>query len=217
VERLSLGVEKRENLGKGGARSLRRSGVIPGILYRSGTSMPVQISKKELSQFISRTSGEQVLVNLNFSDELKQAIIKDYQFDPATGSLLHVDFQEISATEELKVMVHIVTTGEAIGVKRDNGVLQFGIRDVEIECLPDKIPGHIEVDVFNLGKGQSIHVRDLKLGEGIRILTDPDEVIVTVTAIKEEVAPAPEAVAEIAEPEVIKKGKKTEEEAESSS
>jgi large subunit ribosomal protein L25 len=179
--------------------------------------MPVQISKKELSQFISRTSGEQVLVNLNFSDELKQAIIKDYQFDPATGSLLHVDFQEISATEELKVMVHIVTTGEAIGVKRDNGVLQFGIRDVEIECLPDKIPGHIEVDVSNLGKGQSIHVRDLKLGEGIRILTDPDEVIVTVTAIKEEVAPAPEAVAEIAEPEVIKKGKKTEEEAESSS
>jgi large subunit ribosomal protein L25 len=143
------------------------------------------------------------------------AIVKDCQKDPIMGDLLHVDFQEISATEEIEISVHIITTGESIGVKRDKGILQFGIREIEIECLPDKIPGHVTVDVSNLLIGQTIHVSDLKLGEGIRVITDPGELIVAVTTIKEEVVAAPEvAVVEVAEPEVIKKGKKPEEGAE---
>lgn len=210
MERVTLNVERREKTGKGGARSLRRSGVIPAILYRGGNSVPVQLSGKELSQFISRTAGEQVIVNLQFPDGTKQAILKDYQVDPVMGNLLHVDFQEISATEAIRVMVHVVIKGEAIGVKRDKGVLQHGLREIEIECLPDKIPGHIDVDVTNLGLGQSVHVRDLKLGEGIRVITDGDEVLATVTAVKEEAA-APAVAAETVEPEVIKKGKKEEE------
>jgi len=211
MERVTLGVEKREKSGKGGARSLRRSGVIPAILYKGGNSLPVQLSGKELSQFISKTAGEQVIVNLQFSDDTRQAIVKDYQIDPVMGNLLHVDFQEISATEAIRVMVHVVIKGEAIGVKRDKGILQHGLREIEIECLPDKIPGHVDVDVTNLGLGQSIHVSDLKLGEGIKVLTDPDEVLTTVIAVKEEVA-APAAVpTETVEPEVIKKGKKEEE------
>jgi large subunit ribosomal protein L25 len=211
MERVTLGVEKREKSGKGGARSLRRSGVIPAILYKGGNSLPVQLSGKELSQFISKTAGGQVIVNLKFPDDTKQAIVKDYQVDPVMGNLLHVDFQEISATEAIRVMVHVVIKGEAIGVKRDKGILQHGLREIEIECLPDKIPGHVDVDVTNMGLGQSIHVSDLKLGEGIKVLTDPDEVLATVIAVKEEVA-APAAVpAETVEPEVIKKGKKEEE------
>jgi large subunit ribosomal protein L25 len=211
MERVTLGVEKREKSGKGGARSLRRSGIIPAILYKGGNSLPVQLSGKELSRFISKTAGEQVIVNLQFPDDTKQAIVKDYQIDPVMGNLLHVDFQEISATEAIRVMVHVVIKGEAIGVKRDKGVLQHGLREIEIECLPDKIPGHIDVDVTNIGLGQSIHVSDLKLAEGIKVLTDPDEVLATVIAVKEEVA-APAAVsAETVEPEVIKKGKKEEE------
>jgi large subunit ribosomal protein L25 len=211
MERVTLGVEKREKSGKGGARSLRRSGIIPAILYKSGNSLPVQLSGKELSKFISKTAGEQVIVNLQFPDDTKQAIVKDYQIDPVMGNLLHVDFQEISATEAIRVTVHVVIKGEAIGVKRDKGILQYGLREIEIECLPDKIPGHIDVDVTNLGLGQSVHVRDLKLGEGIKVLTDPDEVLVTVTAVKEEVAAPVAAPAETVEPEVIKKGKKEEE------
>jgi large subunit ribosomal protein L25 len=212
MERFSLNVAKREATGKGGARSLRRSGYTPAIVYRGGASLPVQIAAKELSQFINKTAGEQVLVNLDLPEGSKQAIVKDYQVDPLLGELLHVDFQEISATEEIEIAVHIVTTGEAIGVKRDKGILQYGIREIEIECLPDKIPGHVTVDVSNLLIGQTIHVSDLKLGEGIRVITDPGKMIVTVTAIKEEVVVAPEAVAvEVVEPEVIKKGKKTEE------
>ncbi len=212
MERFSLNVAKREARGKGGARSLRRSGYTPAIVYRGGASLPVQIAAKELSQFINKTAGEQVLVNLDLPEGQKQAIVKDYQVDPLLGELLHVDFQEISATEEIEIAVHIVTTGEAIGVKRDKGILQYGIREIEIECLPDKIPGHVTVDVSNLLIGQTIHVSDLKLEEGIRVITDPGKMIVTVTAIKEEVVVEPEAVAvEVVEPEVIKKGKKTEE------
>lgn len=211
MQSLTLSAQKRNEVGKGVARGLRRKGFIPAVIYKGGSSMPIQLPAKEFLHFISKTAGEQVVVNLDFSDETRQALLKDYQVDPIMGKLLHADFQEISATESIRVMVHIVISGEAIGVKRDNGILQYGLRDVEIECLPNNIPGHIGVDVSNMGIGQSIHVSDLKLGEGIRVLTDPDELIVTVTALKgEAVAAAVEAVPEAAEPEIIKKGKKTE-------
>ncbi|MBF0329832.1 MAG: 50S ribosomal protein L25 [Nitrospirae bacterium] len=213
MERVTLSVEKRERKGKGGARSLRRESIIPAVVYRGGGSTPIQLGAKELARFISRTAGEQVIVNLKSSDDTKMAVVKDYQVDPVEGNLLHVDFQEILATEKIKVMVHVVITGEAIGVKRDKGIIQHGLREIEIECLPDKIPGHIKIDVSSLTIGKSVHVSDLKLDEGIRILTDSDEMLATVIALKEEVVAAPaEGVAEAAEPEVVKKGKKTEEE-----
>ncbi|HWR59161.1 MAG TPA: 50S ribosomal protein L25 [Thermodesulfovibrionales bacterium] len=214
MERITLRAEKREKSGKGVARSLRRAGIVPAVLYRGGGSTPITINKKELAGFIHHTAGEQVMVNIQFADgENRLALMKDYQVDPLKGELLHTDFFEVSLTEELKVTVYITTSGEPIGVKRDGGILQHGIRDIEIQCLPDKVPGHIEVDVSGLETGKSIHVRDLSLGEGVKILTDAGELIATVvTPIVEEVAaPVAEAPAEAAEPEVIKKGKKEEE------
>jgi large subunit ribosomal protein L25 len=221
--KLNLTVEKRDTRGKGAARELRRSGFTPGVVYRAGDSLPVRIAAKELAKFVNKTAGEQVLVSLDLADGSRQAILKEYQKDPLTGELLHVDFQEILATEEIEISVHIITTGECIGVKRDKGMLQYGIREIDIKCLPDKIPGHIKVDVTDLTLGKTIHVRDLSLGEGITVLTDPGKMIVGVIAVKEEVVVAPEAAAAEtaeaaaaapAEPEVIKKGKKAEEEAE---
>ncbi len=213
MERVVLNVEKRDRLGKGGARTLRAGGFIPAVVYKGGNSLPVQLPGKELSYYISKTGGEQVIVNLKFKDDTKQAILKEYQVDPLSGKLLHVDFQEISATEVIKVTVHVIIRGEAIGVKRDKGVLQYGIREVEIECLPDKIPGHFDIDVSELVIGRALHVKDIIPGEGIRIITDPGEVLASVIGIKEEVvAPEVVATAETVEPEVIKKGKKVEEE-----
>ena len=212
MERVTLSVEKRGRTGKGGARTLRAVGAIPAVVYKGGSSLPVQLSGKELSYFISKTAGEQVIVNLKFSDDTRQAILKEYQVDPVSGKLLHADFQEISASEVIKVVVHVVLHGEAIGVKRDKGVLQYGLREIEIECLPDKIPGHFVLDVSNLVIGHALHVRDIKPEEGIRILTDPNEVLASVIGIKEEVVVAEAAPVEVAEPEVIKKGKKIEEE-----
>lgn len=210
MENITLKAEKRDKTGKGVARSLRREGMIPSVLYRAGHSLPIKMNRKELASFISSTAGEQVMVSLEFPDgEKRLALLKDYQVDPVKGELLHSDFFEVLLTEKVRVTVAVSTTGEPVGVKRDGGILQHGVREIEIECLPDKIPGHITVDVSGLEFGKSIHVSDLVLGEGIKVLTDPDEVIATVTAVVEEEAVA--AAPEVAEPEVIKKGKKEEE------
>jgi large subunit ribosomal protein L25 len=213
LERITINAEKRQETGKGAARSLRRQDVIPAILYRAGGSLPIKIPRKEFIQFINTTAGEQVMLNLKFTDgEHRLALVKEYHIDPVKRELLHADFFEVSLTEEVRVSVHITTSGEPIGVKRDSGILQHLLREIEIECLPDKIPGHITLDISGLEIGQSLHVSDLNLEEGIKIFADPEEVIVNIIApVVEEVAPV-EAAPEISEPEVIKKGKKEEEE-----
>lgn len=215
MERVSITAEKREEHGKGVARSLRRAGMVPAVVYRGGESQLIKLSKRDLTRLINSVGGEQVMVDLQFADgEKKLALLKDYQKDPIRGELLHSDFFEVSLTEEVRITVHVATLGEPIGVKRDAGILQHTLREIEIECLPDKIPGKIEIDISKLEIGQSIHVRDLRFEEGVKVLTDPGDVIVTVIApIAEEVAPvAVEAApAEAAEPEVVKKGKKEEE------
>jgi len=214
MERVTLNVEKREEVGKGAARALRRKNMIPGVIYRGGDSLPVKFPASELLQFVNTAGGEQVIANLYFPDgSNKLALMKEYQLDPTKGALLHADFFEVSLTEEVRITIHTSIVGEPIGVKKDGGIMQYLLREIEIECLPDRIPGHIEIDVSGLEIGQSIHVGDLRLGEGVKVLNDPDEVIVNVIAPEvEEVAPAEVAVApEVIEPEVIKKGKKEEE------
>lgn len=220
MERVTLNVEKRDKAGKGIARVLRRQGMIPAIIYRGGGSLPIAISKKAMAEFIDSTAGEHTVVNLKFSDgDRKLAILKEYQTDPLKGDILHTDFFEISLTERVTVNVRIVTHGEPIGVKRDGGILQHVLREIEIKCLPDKIPGHLEADISKLEIGQYIHVKDIQVGEGIEVITTPDEIIVNVVAPaveKEPEAPAEGIVAaaapETVEPEVIKKGKKEEKE-----
>ena len=212
MERLSINAEKREVQGKGSARSLRREDMIPAVLYREGKAQSIKLARKELAKLINTISGEQVIVDLHFAGgEKKLALLKDYQLDPVSRELLHTDFFEVSLTEAIRVSVHVVTVGEPIGVKRDAGILQYALREVEIQCLPDKIPGKIEFDISKLELGQSVHVSDLKFEEGIKVLTDPGDVLVTVLAPAAEAAPVAEAAAVAAvEPEVAKKGKKEE-------
>jgi large subunit ribosomal protein L25 len=217
MERLSIVAEKREEQGKGVARTLRRDGMVPAVLYRGGDSQSIKLVKKDLAKLINSMSGEQVMVDLEFKDGGKKlALLKDYQVDPIRGELLHTDFFEVSLTEEVRIPIHVTTIGEPVGVRRDGGILQHTLREVLIECLPDKIPGKIVVDISTLEVGQSMHVNDLSFEEGIKVLNDPHDVIVTVVAAVVEAAPvAAEAVAEVAaapaEPEVVKKGKKEEE------
>jgi len=213
MERISIQAEKREGAGKGIARTLRREGKVPAVLYRAGKAQSIQLSRKELSKLINKVAGEQVMVDLQFADgEKKLALLKNFQVDPIRSELLHTDFFEVSLTETVRITVHVTTKGEPIGVKRDGGILQHPIREIMIECLPDNIPGKIEVDISKLEVGQSLHVSDLKVEEGIKILTDPHEVIVNVVESAVEVAPVAEVAAPVtAEPEVIKKGKKEEE------
>jgi large subunit ribosomal protein L25 len=214
MEKISIQAEKREGRGKGAARSLRRAGKVPATLYRAGQAQSIQLSRKELSKLINSVAGEQVMVDLQFADgDKKLALLKDFQVDPIGSELLHTDFFEVSLTETVKITVHVATHGEPVGVKRDAGLLQHPTREILIECLPGKIPGKIDIDISKLEIGQSVHVSDLKLEEGIKILTDPHEVIVNIVApVVEVAAPAEEVVVTAAaEPELIKKGKKEEE------
>ncbi len=216
MERNTIVAEKRMEHGKGAARSLRRNDMVPAVLYREGKAESIKLPRKELTQIINTMSGEQAMVDLQFADgEKKLALLKDYQVDPIKGELLHTDFFEVSLTEEVRVTVHVKAQGEPVGVKRDGGILQHILREIEIECLPDRIPDVIKVDISKLEIGQSVHVSDLQFAEGIEVLTDAADVVLSVIApVVEEAAPAEEVVAETAEPEVIKKGKKEEEAAE---
>ncbi len=211
MEKFVLNALKRQKTGKGAARQLRNQGFIPCIIYKGGHSVPIQIGSKEIQPFMNIATKEKLFVTLKLEDSEKQAILQDYQVDPVTGRLLHVDFMEVSATEKIRVTVPIILIGEPIGVKQDKGILQHGISEIEIEAIPEKIPGHIEVDVSKLEVGDSIHVRDIKFEAGIKIISDLDDVIATVTVEAEEgeILPSTE---EIVEPEVIKKGKKAKEE-----
>jgi large subunit ribosomal protein L25 len=215
MEQITLNVKERDTTGKGAARSLRRAESIPAVIYRGGDASSLTIDRKEILTFIKNTSGEQVVVNLTYPDaSTKLAIMKTYQVDPVRGELLHADFFEVSMAEKIKVNVHVTTVGEPVGVKRDKGVLQHGIREVEVQCLPGDIPGHLDLDITELALGQSMHVSDIAVPSGITILAEPGEMIVSVVApaVVEEEAPAEEAEEEEeAAPEVAKKGKKEEE------
>ena len=217
MERISIAAEKREKSGKGVARSLRRDGKVPAVLYREGKAQSIQLGRKELVKLVNAATAEQIMFELQFADgERKLALLKDFQVDPIRSELLHTDFFEVSLTEKVKVTIHVTTTGEPIGVKRDGGMMQHTLREVEVECLPDNIPGKIRLDISKLEIGQSIHVSDLTFGEGVKVISDPHEVIVTVVTAVVEAAPVAEAAVEAApaEPEVVKKGKKEEEGAE---
>jgi large subunit ribosomal protein L25 len=192
---------------------MRRAGNIPAVVYRENKATPLMLDAKELYKFIRDTSGDQVLVNLKFDGDVKLALLKEFQMDPVAGDLLHADFFEVSMQEKVRVAVHVTTVGEPIGVKKDKGILQYGLREIDVECLPGDIPGHVEMDISGLEIGSSLHVMDADLPRSVTLLTDPEEMLVTVMApkLEEEVVAEEEAVEEGAEPEVMEKGKKEEE------
>jgi large subunit ribosomal protein L25 len=214
MERQTLVAEKREDTGKGVARSMRRAGSTPAVIYRENKAISLKLNSKELQKFVRDTSGDQVLVNIKLDGGEKVALLKDYQTDPLSGELLHADFFEVSLKEKVKVAVHITLVGEPIGVKRDKGIIQHGVREIEVECLPTDIPGSLELDMSELEIGSSLHVMDIDLPRGVALTSDPDDVVVTVIApkVEEEVVEEEEVLEEGAEPEVAEKGKKEGEE-----
>jgi large subunit ribosomal protein L25 len=219
MKKILFKAEKRTEIGKGAARRLRRLNMLPAVIYSDGKSIPIKVQKKEIVKLITSGIGEHALITIELSDDnVKKSkhsvLIKDYQIDPVTDDLLHVDFMEVSLKEKIKVTVPIAIIKEPVGIKK-GGILQYHVREVEVECLPTQIPDKIEVDASSVEIGHSLHVSDLKAAEGIKILTDPHEVILSVSApIVEEVAPAaPPAEEEVVEPELVKaKGKEEGEE-----
>jgi large subunit ribosomal protein L25 len=212
--------KNRDSRGKNAARRIRREGLIPAIVYGGNSeNVAVAVDPKALWRVLRSESGRNTILRIDMGDKgAANAILKSWQVDPVRENFLHADFYRIAMDVAIRVNVPIAIRGEARGVKVDGGVLELILREVAVECLPGDIPERIEVEVSDLGINEAVRVSELPINAKVKITQDPDQVVVHVVAVKEEVAPAPgvaapvEAEAAPAEPEVLKKGKKEEEE-----
>jgi large subunit ribosomal protein L25 len=209
---VSLEVSRREGKGKGVARKLRASGKIPAVVY-GGHRDPVaiEVDRKSVSELVQKSEHgvrSIFLLKMSGTDQQRHAMIKDIQIDPISRRMTHIDFVRVLMDEVVRVNVPVHINGTAIGVK-EGGLLDFQVRELHVECLPNAIPDTIEVDVTNLGHHEYLRVSDLQAPQGVKILDDPDRVVVGVTHAKAEAVAevTEEAAAATAEPEVIKKGK----------
>ena len=202
----------RQGGGKNDARRLRKTGMIPAVVYGAGDSQPVSVDPKQMNRILHSESGHNSIFDLSLDGQSAKVMIVDWQYEPIKGALLHVDLKRIAMDKVLQVSVPIVLKGEAPGVKVQGGILEQILREVEIECLPADIPGHIDADVSQLMFGQVIRISDLPHSDKVKFVTDEGQPVAHVVAVKEVVEAAPaeaavEGAAAPAEPEVIKKGK----------
>ena len=208
-----LKAERRTDFKKSISNQMRKAGFIPGIYYSFGEE-PISIKVNELALRPLVFTSESNLVSLQIEGENnpKSCILKDTQFEPISGRITHFDLIGLKEGEKITLEVSLILKGSAIGVK-EGGIVQHNLHKLEIECLPQNIPPHIDVDISSLAIGDSIKVSDIKV-EGIEILNDQNASIVSVVPpVIEEVKPEEAAIAEgeaPAEPEVISKGKKEE-------
>lgn len=202
---VELKAKARTETGKGGARRTRREGSFPAVLYGEGEEpQAISIDNKDFYPVIRTAAGENVILDLTIEGAEKgscKAIIRDIQYHPVGRNILHADFQHISMTKKITVNVPIEIVGEAVGVKVDGGILDFILREVEVECLPVNIPDAIKLDVSALEIGDSLQVSDLSV-EDARIVEDPGATVITIGAptVVEEVKPAAAAEGEEEKP-----------------
>jgi large subunit ribosomal protein L25 len=223
----TLNVEKRETRGKNEARRLRASGRIPAVVYgtEKNTATAIAVDPKMLLRILHSDSGVNTLIGLEGADIGKggKVLVKDFQLDPIDHKLLHADFYAIAMDKLLTVTVPVVIKGEPKGVKQQGGIVDFVSREIEVECLPADIPQHIDIDVTELMLHQGVRVRDLPKDGKWQAVSEQDLMIVHVVPPKAEEVATPDAAAAAAapgaaaEPEVIKKGKKDEDEGDAKS
>ncbi len=214
MSEISINAKKRILSTKGAVNKLRRNGEVPGIFYSKGGE-PIPISVLELSLNPLVYTSETHIVNLEIeNDETKKSILKNIQFDPVTDKIVHFDFLGISLDQKIEIEVPISVEGQAKGIK-EGGILQQSMHKLRVSCLPGDIPEHITINVAALGVGDSVHVKDLSL-PNVEILHNDDVLIVSVVMPRAQVETTTTAIEgaseEKMEPEVISKGKQTEEE-----
>jgi len=212
---VTLEVERRETTGKEVAKKLRREGRVPAVVYGAHREpVAITVDRKAVSELIQK--GEHgirsvFLLKMSGTDQQRHAMIKEVTIDPISRKMMHIDFVRVLMDEKVRVTIPVHPNGTAIGVK-EGGLLDWQVREIHIECLPNAIPDSIEVDVSALGVHDYLRVKDLTVGEGVKVLDDPERVVVGVTVARAEVVAEPAAgdvaaAASTAEPEVIKKGK----------
>jgi len=206
MSKVVLQAKNRQKSGSPESRRIRRGGRIPAVIYgRSGKSVSIDL---DASEFIKGTKGisESTIVKVEVDGQSYEAFVKDTQRNIVDGNILHIDFYEVESGIALRAKVSLHLHGNPVGV-REGGMLENPLHEIEIECLPKDLPERIDIDIAGLKANQSLHVRDIPLGEGVKLLSNPDQVVALVKFAKAEaaVAAAPEAVAAAAAPAADKK------------
>jgi large subunit ribosomal protein L25 len=215
---ITLSATMREARGKNEARRLRAAGLVPAVVYGSGQpSLAISVDPRQVVRILHSGSGHNTIFEVRIEGgETTPVMLVDWQFDPAKDYLLHADLKRIDLTKRLRISVPVLTEGEPVGVKTQGGLLEVVNREVEIECLPDDIPEHFTVNVAELSVGEARRASDIPLSGSMKLVSHSDAVIAHVVVLRAEAEAAPAAAVEgeapAAEPEVIKKGKKEEEE-----
>lgn len=207
----SLTATARATSGKGAARSLRREGSVPAVIYgHAREAQSLAVPSRDLEKLLGTIAAGSTVVELAIDGKTSRTLIREIQRHPFKRHVLHVDFQELVAGEKITVSIPLVLHGVPEGVRLGGGILEQMLREVEVEVDPANIPNHIDVDVSHLAVGHSVHVRELNIPAGVTVLADEDAPVALVqisrAAIEAEPAAAEEGAA-VAEPELIRQKK----------
>lgn len=209
-----LSASARKGIGKGAARSLRRDGRLPAIIYgHAREPLSLSVPEREFERLLERVAAENTVIELSIDGTMSRTLIREIQRHPVKRNVLHVDFQELVAGERVVVRIRIVLQGIPEGVRNSGGILSQILQELECRVDPLNMPSSIVVDVTNIAIGHSVHVSEISIPEGVEVLDEPEATIAIVAAPKvEEEAPAAGAEPEVAaEPELIRKPKEGEE------
>ncbi len=213
MEEIILDAELRQDVGKNKAKGLRQEGFVPAVVYKQGKDAEaIKLVNADLIRLLHQHRLENAVINLKIKNDKRQksrlCLVKEIQYDPIRGNIIHLDFNEVSLTKAIKVNVPIAVKGEPVGVKQEGGSLEQILWEVEVECLPTDIPKEIEVDVSPLKIGDAIHIKDIKFPSGLKVLNEPEAIVLHVVApMKEEIPVEAVEGEEKQEPEVIKEKK----------
>ena len=181
MKEIPMTATRRDKIGKGVARRTRAAGQIPGVVYGPEIEpMPVAVEEREFRAAMKSADASTIL-NLNVNGKENKVLVRQVQRHPVTSKVIHVDFHAISMNKPINVQIPIHFVGTPVGVKTDGGIMQTTLREIEISCLPKDIPDHFEIDVSELGIGESIHVSNLSIPEA-EILTVARRTVVTIAA-----------------------------------
>ncbi len=194
----ALTAHTRKRSGSGALNSLRREGLIPGVVYgKTESSFNVRLNRREVENVLYKSASEQILVNLTIEDlgQTKLALIQDVQHNPLTGHIIHLDFHAIREDEIIHASVPLELTGEPVGVKTSGGLLEHLIHNLEIKCLPKDLPDTITADVSHLDLNQSLHLSEVPMPEGVKPVADGGIIVALVSEPKVAAEPSTTAAA----------------------
>lgn len=194
----ALTAHTRKRSGSGALNSLRREGLIPGVVYgKTESSFNVRLNRREVENVLHKSASEQILVNLTIEDlgQTKLALIQDVQHNPLTGHITHLDFHAIREDEIIHASVPLELIGEPVGVKTGGGLLEHLFHTLEIKCLPKDLPDVITADVSGLELNQSLHLSEVKMPEGVKPVADGSIIVAIVSEPKVAAEPTPAAAA----------------------